>query len=203
MHVAAAAREPYHSNGGKRYSGYRGHTYRNHWSHGTMGPMHIGPKLPQRVVNSALPKTRKTLLYQWFKSWRWTQSRANPSLAKFPDNPRFTGKKHEITGNSYLRTGYSHAFSIGYGRIPYAMEQGILSREQGVHFLDQGIAQWFGCRFNARARNHRILNIPIMTYAGAHNAQHCGLMPASTATQCPRPHAAEVPFGVGINDSAA
>jgi len=32
------------------------------------------------------------------------------------------------------------------------MEQGILSREQGIHFLDQGIAQWFGRRFNARAR---------------------------------------------------
>ncbi len=29
------------------------------------------------------------------------------------------------------------------------MEQRILSREQGIVFLDQGIAQWFGRRFNA------------------------------------------------------
>jgi len=30
------------------------------------------------------------------------------------------------------------------------MEQGILSREQGIHFLDQGIAQWFGRGVSAR-----------------------------------------------------
>ena len=57
--------------------------------------------------------------------WRWGQSRANPSLLKFPDNPRFTGKFCEITGNSRQRIGYSHAFSIGCERIPYLAEQGI------------------------------------------------------------------------------
>ena len=39
------------------YSGYRGPTYRTRLSHGTAGPMHIGPKRPQRVANSAPPKT--------------------------------------------------------------------------------------------------------------------------------------------------
>lgn len=29
------------------------------------------------------------------------------------------------------------------------MEQRILSREQGILFLDRGIAQWFGRGFNA------------------------------------------------------
>ena len=53
-----------------------------------------------------------------------------------------------------MRVGYFHAFSIGYGGIPCAMEQGIFSREQGNLFLDQGIAQWFGRRFNALTRTH-------------------------------------------------
>ncbi len=39
-------------------------------SHGTAGPMHIGPKPPQRVANSAPPKTWKTLRYKFLKSWR-------------------------------------------------------------------------------------------------------------------------------------
>ena len=60
-HVAAPLREPYHSNGGKRYSGYRSPTYRTHWSHTTLGPMHIGPNPPQRVANFAPPKIKKSL----------------------------------------------------------------------------------------------------------------------------------------------
>ena len=81
--------------------------------------------------------------------WLRTQSAANPSLSEFPDHPRFTGKKREKTGKRFLRVGYSHALPIIYGRIPYAMEQGILdndqgmrTREQGMHLLVQGIAHW-------------------------------------------------------------
>ena len=36
---------------------YRGPTYRTRLSHGTIRPMHTGPKTPQRVANSAPPKT--------------------------------------------------------------------------------------------------------------------------------------------------
>ncbi len=72
------------------------------------------------------------------KSWRWGQSTANCSPPKFPDNPRFTGKKHKITGNTCLRVGYSHTFSILYGRIPYPMEQGILEHDQGIRTREQG-----------------------------------------------------------------
>ncbi len=100
-------------------------------------------------------------------SHRWrTQSAANPSLSKFPDNPRFTGKKRKKTGNPRLRVGYSHTLSIIYARIPYAMEQGILdndqgmrTREQGMHLLVQGIAHWFGRRFKSGAGNHRELTL--------------------------------------------
>ena len=35
----------------------RGPTYRTRLSHGTIRPMHSGPRPPQRVANSALPKT--------------------------------------------------------------------------------------------------------------------------------------------------
>ena len=57
-----------------------------------------------------------------------------------------------------MRAGYSHTLSIIYGRIPYAMEQGILddeqgiiTREQGMHLLVQGIAHWFGRGFKSGA----------------------------------------------------
>ena len=71
--------------------------------------------------------------------WRRTQSAANPSLPKFPDNPRFTGKKRKKTGNRRLRVGYSHTLSIIYERIPYAVEQGILDNEQGMRTREQGM----------------------------------------------------------------
>jgi hypothetical protein len=90
-----------------------------------------------------------------------------PFSAEFPDNPRFTGKKRKKTGNSRLRVGYSHTLSIIYGRIPYAMEQGILdneqgiiTREQGMYLLVQGLAHWFGLRFKSGAENHRELTLP-------------------------------------------
>ncbi len=70
--------------------------------------------------------------------------------------PDLQGKIAKKTGNPRLRVRYSHTFSIIYGRIPYAMEQGILdndqgmrTREQGMHLLVQGIAHWFGPRFVA------------------------------------------------------
>ncbi len=81
-----------------------------------------------------------------------------PFSTECPDNPRFTGKKREKTGNPRLSVGYSHTLSIIYGKIPYAMEQGILdndqgmrTREQGMHLLVQEIAHWFGRRFESGA----------------------------------------------------
>ena len=62
--LATTTREPYHSNGEKRYSGYQGPTYGTHWSHGTAGPMHNGPKPPGRAANSAPSKFTKILRYQ-------------------------------------------------------------------------------------------------------------------------------------------
>ena len=40
---APPAHEPHHSNGGKRYSGYRSPRHGTRLSHGTAGPMHTGP----------------------------------------------------------------------------------------------------------------------------------------------------------------
>ena len=51
-------------------------------------------------------------------AWRWGQSAANSSLAKFPDNPRFTGKKHELTGNMRQYGSNYRMLPAGYGQIP-------------------------------------------------------------------------------------
>ena len=109
-------------------------------------------------------RSEKSQWTEYLKDWRRTQSAANPSLSKFPDNPRFTGKKRKKTGKPRLCVGYSHTLSIIYGRIPYAMEQGILDNEQGIrtpeqgmHLLVQGIARWFGRRFKSGARNRLYL----------------------------------------------
>ena len=57
---------------------------------------------------------------QWAleQATRWKQSAANSSLAKFPDNPRFTGKFHKITGNARREASNYRVLSVGYGQVP-------------------------------------------------------------------------------------
>ena len=55
--------------------------------------------------------------------WRWTQSGANPSLAKFPDNARFTGKFFDLTGNARQYAPNFHVLSAGYYDAYYLKAQ--------------------------------------------------------------------------------
>jgi hypothetical protein len=102
-------REPYHSNREKRYSGYRSPTHGTHWSHGTMGPMHNGPKPPERVANSAPPKFLKTLQYQTLKSWRRERD-SNPRYTcahnGFRDRPVQPLRHPSAVGHPVIGTAY-------------------------------------------------------------------------------------------------
>ena len=72
-------------------------------------------RLPPNVTVIRIPLENSTLSKT---AWRWGQSRANPSLVKFPDNPRFTGKNCELTGNTREHALIYRVVSASYGQIP-------------------------------------------------------------------------------------
>ena len=80
---------------------------------------------------------------------------------------------------------YREPFSI---EIPYAVEQGIRTRELRMHLLVQGIAHWFGHRVKSRAQNCRewTLRVWVRSHTGygvcpdricSHNVHGCGKPP--------------------------